>query len=119
MAAVLRGRPGHFSITAPPPGAPGADASRRFEHDALSAEPGSLLASLATLQLILDDELTPAFALCEALIDVARPRGWLIALAHGCMFRAMALVRVGEIRDAEADGRLAFEYKPAPYHRRR
>ena len=89
-----------------------------LEHDALSAEPGSLLASLATLQLILDDELTPAFALCEALIDVARPRGWLIALAHGCMFRAMALVRVGEIRDAEADGRLAFEYKlpvaPAP-----
>jgi len=34
------------------------------------------------------------------------------------MFRAMALVRIGEIRDAEADGRLAFEYKlpvaPAP-----
>ena len=89
-----------------------------LEQDALSAEPGSLLASLANLQLILDDELTAAFALCEALIDVARPRGWLIALAHGCMFRAMALVRVGEIRDAEADGRLAFEYKlpvaPAP-----
>jgi DNA-binding NarL/FixJ family response regulator len=89
-----------------------------LEHDALSAEPGSLLASLATLHLILDDELTAAFALCEALIDVARPRGWLIALAHGCMFRAMALIRVGEIRDAEADARLAFEYKlpvaPAP-----
>ena len=82
-----------------------------LEHDALAAEPGSLLASLATLHLIIDDELTTAFALCEALIDVARPRGWLIALAHGCMFRAMALVRRGEIRDAEADGRLAFEYK--------
>ena len=89
-----------------------------LEHDALAAEPGSLLASLATLHLIIDDELTTAFALCEALIDVARPRGWLIALAHGCMFRAMALIRVGEIRDAEADARLAFEYKlpvaPAP-----
>ena len=89
-----------------------------LEHDALAAEPGSLLATLATLQLILDDELTTAFALCEALIDVARPRGWLIALAHGCMMRAMALVRAGEIRQAEADGRLAFEYKlpiaPAP-----
>ena len=89
-----------------------------LEHDALAAEPDSLLASLATLHLIIDDELTTAFALCEALIDVARPRGWLIALAHGCMFRAMALVRVGEIRDAEADARLAFEYKlpvaPAP-----
>jgi DNA-binding NarL/FixJ family response regulator len=89
-----------------------------LEHDALAAEPGSLLASLATLHLIIDDELTTAFALCEALIGVARPRGWLIALAHGCMFRAMALIRVGEIRDAEADARLAFEYKlpvaPAP-----
>ena len=90
-----------------------------LEHDALAAEPGSLLASLATLHLIIDDELTTAFALCEALVDVARPRGWLIALAHGCMFRAMALIRVGEIRDAEADARLAFEYKlpvarPAP-----
>ena len=82
-----------------------------LEHDALAAEPGSLLATLATLQLILDDELTTAFALCEALIDVARPRGWLIALAHGCMMRAMALVRAGGIREAEADGRLAFEYK--------
>ena len=46
------------------------------------------------------------------------PRGWLIALAHGSMFRAMALVRAGEIRDAEPDARLAFEHKlrvaPAP-----
>ena len=31
-----------------------------LEHDALAAEPGSLLASLATLHLIVDDELTPA-----------------------------------------------------------
>jgi len=89
-----------------------------LEDDALAAEPGSLLATLATLHLILDDELAIALAQCEALIDVARPRGWLIALAHGCMLRAMALVRAGEIRDAEADARLAFEYKlpvaPAP-----
>jgi DNA-binding NarL/FixJ family response regulator len=89
-----------------------------LEHDALAAEPGSLLATLATLHLILDDELATALVQCEALIDVARPRGWLIALAHGCMMRAMALVRAGEIRDAEADARLAFEYKlpvaPAP-----
>lgn len=56
--------------------------------------------------------------LADALVDIARPRGWLIVLAHGCMFRAMALVRAGEIRDAEADSRLAFDYKlpvaPAP-----
>jgi DNA-binding CsgD family transcriptional regulator len=82
-----------------------------LEHGALAAEPGSLLGTVATLQLILDDELATAVAQCEELIDVARPRGWLIALAHGCMLRAMALVRAGEIRDAEADARLAFEYK--------
>ena len=82
-----------------------------LEQDALAAEPGSLLSALATLHLIADDELETALAQCDALIDVARPRGWLIALAHGSMFRAMALVRAGEIRDAEADARLAFEYK--------
>jgi DNA-binding NarL/FixJ family response regulator len=89
-----------------------------LEQDVLAAEPGSLLSALATLHLIVDDELETALAQCDALIDVARPRGWLIALAHGSWFRAMALVRAGEVRDAEADARLAFEYKlpvaPAP-----
>ena len=65
------------------------------------------------VHLIVDDELETALALCDALIDVARPRGWLIALAHGSMFRAMALVRAGEIRDAEPDARLAFELQAA------
>ena len=89
-----------------------------LEQDVLAAEPGSLLPTVATVSLIVDDELDPALAQCEALIEIARPRGWLIALAHGCMLRAMALARAGEIRDAEADARLAFEYKlpvaPAP-----
>ena len=89
-----------------------------LEQDVLAAEPGSLLSALATLHLIVDDELETALAQCDALIDVARPRGWLIALAHGSWFRAMALVRAGEVRGAEADARLAFEYKlpvaPAP-----
>ena len=89
-----------------------------LEHDALAAEPGSLLASLATLHLIIDDELTTAFALCDGahrrrpparLADRARPR--LHVPGDGA-------VRAGEIRDAEADARLAFEYKlpvaPAP-----
>jgi DNA-binding NarL/FixJ family response regulator len=89
-----------------------------LEQDVLAAEPGSLLPTVATVSLIVDDELDPALAQCEALLEIARPRGWLIALAHGCMLRAMALARAGEIRDAEADARLAFEYKlpvaPAP-----
>jgi DNA-binding CsgD family transcriptional regulator len=89
-----------------------------LERDALAAEAGSLVISVATLHLIADDQLQSGVALADALIEVARPRGWLIALAHGSMFRAMARVRAGEIRDAEADARLAFDYKlpvaPAP-----
>ena len=81
-------------------------------------EDDSLLGSVATLVLIADDELEPAIAQCDALIEVARPRGWRIALAHGCMLRSMALVRAGRPRDAESDARIAFEYKlpvtPAP-----
>jgi DNA-binding NarL/FixJ family response regulator len=89
-----------------------------LELEALDAEPGSLLWPMTVLLLVANDELGASIARCGALIDVARPRGWLMALTHGCMFRAMALVRAGEIRDAEADARLAFEYKlpvsPAP-----
>ena len=45
------------------------------------------------------------------MIDVARPRGWLIALAHGSFMRAIASVHAGRMRDAEADARLAFDFK--------
>ena len=90
-----------------------------LEQDALAAEPGSLLRALATLHLIADDELETALAQCDALIDVARPRGWLIALAHGSMFRAMALVRAGEIRDAEAGRPAGVRATSCPSPRRR
>jgi DNA-binding CsgD family transcriptional regulator len=74
-------------------------------------EDDSLLGTVACMVLALDDELDPAIAHCDALIDVARPRGWRIALAHGCMIRSLALLRAGRARDAEADARIAFEYK--------
>ena len=81
-------------------------------------EDDSLLGSVGCMVLVLDDELDVALAQCDALIDTARPRGWRIALAHGCMIRSMALLRAGRPRDAEADARIAFEYKlpvtPAP-----
>jgi DNA-binding NarL/FixJ family response regulator len=89
-----------------------------LEHGAVAAEPGSLVWTVSAIGLIANDELETALVQCEALMDIARPRGWLMALAHASMFRAMALVRAGEIRDAEADARLAFDYKlpvaPAP-----
>ena len=89
-----------------------------LEQDLLAAEVGSLVQSWLTFGLITSDHLPIGLARCTALVDLARPRGWLIALAHGCMFRACALVRAGEIPDAEADARLAFDHKlpvaPAP-----
>ena len=70
--------------------------------------------TLATFDLIATDELDAACEHCGALIDVARPRGWRIALAHGSFLRAIALVRAGWIRDAEADARLALRLQAAP-----
>jgi DNA-binding CsgD family transcriptional regulator len=78
---------------------------------ALAREPESLLGSTATFCLIASDEFDAARELYQGLIEMAQPRGWLIALAHGCMMRAAALTRLGDIRDAEADARLAFDYK--------
>ena len=74
-------------------------------------DPDSVLRTLAKILLIACGELDEAREHCAELIELARPRGWLIALAHGCFMRAMALVQAGEIRDAEADGRLALEIK--------
>ena len=77
----------------------------------LIREAESLLGSVAGFSLILSDEFDAAQAIHEPLIETAQPRGWLIALAHGCMMRALDRIRRGEVRDAEADARLAFEYK--------
>ena len=77
----------------------------------LDGEPESLLGTTATLCLILGDDLEAARARYDRIIETAAPRGWLIALAHGCMLRAFARLRRGEIRDAEADARLGFETK--------
>jgi DNA-binding CsgD family transcriptional regulator len=108
MAATLSGRAAD---------APALMASV-LETDALEGEDDSLLGSVAAFVLVANDELEIALARCDAVIDIARPRGWLIALAHGAMMRAMALVRAGRPREAEPDARLAFEYKlpvtPAP-----
>ena len=83
------------------------------EARALEQEPDSLLGTLATFVLIACEELDAASEHSGAIIDVARPRGWLIALAHGSFLRAIALVRAGRMREAEADARLAFDIKLA------
>ena len=85
---------------------------------ALDRESDSLLPTTATIVLVAYDDLDTATARCAALIDLARPRGWLIALAHGSFIRAMAFVRAGRIREAQTDARFAFDFKlassPAP-----
>ena len=91
----------------------GARSRPRSKPGALAASPIRCSVTLAKLVLIAYGELDAARAHCAELIDLARPRGWLIALAHGCFMRAIALVHAGEIRDAEADARLAFEFKLA------
>ena len=111
------GPPGLFQIAASMDGVtdarPAAEtlAQLRPALGALDGEADSLVGSVAALHLIVNDELDDAIELCEALIDTARPRGWLISLAHGTMLRAMALVRAGEVHDAESDARLTFDYK--------
>ena len=104
MRAMLAGRPAHDTLALLRPA---------LERAALDHEPDSLLAAIALLVLIANDELDTARALCDAVVDAARPRGWLIALALGSHMRAKALVPAGRLREAEADARLAFDYKLA------
>lgn len=77
----------------------------------LDAEFDSGLVTGARFVLMCCDDLDAAGELWGALIDLARPKGWLSALAHGRNLRAMTLVRAGRIRDAEVDARLAFQFK--------
>jgi DNA-binding NarL/FixJ family response regulator len=79
--------------------------------DAMQAEPDSLICTIAKFVHIFNEDFATACALCEGLIDLARPRGWQIALAHGSFIRAFALVRTGRIREAATDGRAAFDFK--------
>ena len=80
----------------------------------LAAERESLVATVVLmLVLIWNDELDAAKGVADGLLAAARPRGWASAVANGSFLRAMAQVRRGEVADAEADIRPAFEFKLA------
>ena len=102
MESMLAGRPARETMALLQP---------VLDGDLLAAEPDSLLGTFANLVLLASDELDAVRARCDATITIARPRGWLIALAHGGQLRAIAANRGGHVRDAEADARLAFDYK--------
>ena len=71
----------------------------------------SLVSTTAKFLLIANGELDTARRLCDGLVEVARPQGWLIALAHGSFMRAIALLRLGRIHEARADAQLSFDFK--------
>jgi DNA-binding NarL/FixJ family response regulator len=71
----------------------------------------SILGTTATIAMIACGDLEAARERCSALIDTARARGWLIALAHGGFLRAMAEVPAGRIDEAGEDARMAYEFK--------
>ena len=102
MAATLAGRPAQETMGYLQPA---------LDSNVLATEEDSLTCTIATLVLVVNDRLDTAVDRCTAIIETARPRGWLIALDHGSQLRAMALTRAGQVRDAEADARLAFDYK--------
>ena len=71
----------------------------------------SLVSTTAKFLLIANGELDTARRLCDGLVEVARPQGWLIALAHGSFMRAIALLRLGRVHEARADAQLSFDFK--------
>jgi tetratricopeptide (TPR) repeat protein len=71
----------------------------------------SIVTTTAKFLLIANGELDTARRLCEELVELARPRGWLIALAHGSFMRAIALLHLGRVHEAHADARLSFDFK--------
>ena len=56
----------------------------------------SLVSTTAKFLLIANGELDTARRLCDGLVELARPQGWLIALAHGSFMRAIALLHLGQ-----------------------
>jgi DNA-binding CsgD family transcriptional regulator len=102
MAATLAGRPAQETMGHLQPA---------LDSNVLVTEENSLAGTIATMLLIVNDQIDAAVALCTEIIEMARPRGWIISLDHGSQLRAMALTRAGHVRDAEVDARLAFDYK--------
>ncbi|MCA9687074.1 MAG: hypothetical protein KC457_33220, partial [Myxococcales bacterium] len=86
---------------------------RVLEGGVLDREVESLLPTAAQLMMIGQDDLQGTIERASWLVGMAEERGWVVALAHACFLRSMALVRAGRIREAEVDGRLAVEVKLA------
>ncbi|MFI5952592.1 ATP-binding protein [Cryptosporangium sp. NPDC051539] len=84
---------------------------RALRSGALDTVPDSLIGTCLGFCLIACGDLATVEHRCGTLIDIARPRGWMIALVHAGFLRAITLLRQGKAREAEADARLAFDFK--------
>ena len=71
----------------------------------------SLVSTWTKFILIANGEFEAARQLCDRLVEVARPQGWLIALAHGSFVRAIVMIHMGRIHDARADAEVSFRFK--------
>ncbi len=83
-----------------------------LDEKVLATERESLVATVVLMLVLLwNDEADAAAALADGLLAVARPRGWASAVANGSFLRAMAQLHRGQVGDAEADARHAFDFK--------
>jgi DNA-binding CsgD family transcriptional regulator len=73
----------------------------------------SLVLIYAAMDLVLIDRLDDAERLCSACIEEGRRRGSITIVSNFAFPRTFCSLRRGCLRDAEADGRLAFEGKLA------
>jgi ATP/maltotriose-dependent transcriptional regulator MalT len=73
----------------------------------------SLVVVYAAMDLVLIDRLDDAERLCTACIEEGRRRGSLTIVSNFAFPRTFCSLRRGRLRDAEADGRWAFEGKLA------
>ncbi|MGZ4313286.1 MAG: helix-turn-helix transcriptional regulator [Solirubrobacteraceae bacterium] len=71
----------------------------------------SLVSTWAKFILIANGDFDMARRLCDGVVELARPQGWLIALAHGSFVRAIVYVHMGRIHEARADAETSFRFK--------
>jgi DNA-binding CsgD family transcriptional regulator len=75
--------------------------------------PDSLTAVFALLVMIWNDDLGRAGGICDAALADARRRGSMSMVAHASCLRSMIMRRLGRLADADADARVALDFKLA------
>jgi DNA-binding NarL/FixJ family response regulator len=104
LEAVIEGRPAAECLAVLAP---------LRDSGALDHESDSLLPTVATIALLVLEELDAARAASEVVVAGGLARGWISAVAHGRFLRSLALLPAGAVREAEADARVSYEFKLA------